>query len=343
MQQIWVTKHGAPHVLKQEESPDPIPRNGELRIRVESAGVSFKDLEARMGRWGQYPNPPFVPGFEVAGTVDIVGQGVPDFQEGDPVFALTHFGGYTDTICVPYYQVFKRIQWMPIQDAAALPFNYLTAYMLVRVYGSVQSGDKVLIHNAGGGVGSAAVDICRIMGAEIFGTASPEKFDFLRGKGVQHLIDYRNFDYERAVKDLAGKNGVNVILDSLGGIHWPKNGRLLSKTGRYVFYGMQSSIRGQTFSRMPHWRNLVMTPIYNLIQLTKENRSISGGDMLSLMKEPHLYQAWMKQIITWYDEALFRPNVDKTFLLSEAEKAHHYLHERKNNGKVVLLVNDEQT
>ncbi|MEM7333312.1 MAG: zinc-binding dehydrogenase [Chloroflexota bacterium] len=333
-----MTKYGTPNVLKLEESHDPIPRNGELRIKVEASGVSFLDLEARMGKGEQVPTAPFVPGFEVAGTVELVGQGVPDFQEGDSVFALTRFGGYADTICVPYYQVFKRLQWMPVQDAAALPLNYLTAYLLVRVFGSVQSGDKVLIHNAGGGVGSAAVDICRIMGAEIFGTASPEKFDYLRGKGVQNCIDYRNQDYERVVKDLAGKNGVQVILDGLGGVHWPKNGRLLSKTGRHIYYGMQSSVNGQTYSKLAHWRNLIMTPIFHLFQLTSQNRSISGVNMLQLIEEPHLYQKWMKQIISWYDEALFRPNIDKEFLLSEAEKAHRYLHNRQNKGKVVLMV-----
>ena len=341
MNQIWVTRNGEPSVLKLEESPDPIPRNGEIRIKVEAIGVSFLDLESRMGKGSHAPSPPFVPGFEVAGTIDIVGQGVPDFQEGDPVFAITRFGGYADTICVPYFQAFKRLQWMPAQDAAALPFNYLTAYLLVRVFGAVQSGDKVLIHNAGGGVGSAAVDICRIMGAEIFGTASPEKFDFLRQKGVQNCIDYRNQDYERVVKDLAGKNGVQVILDGLGGVHWPKNGRLLSKTGRHIFYGMQGSVTGLTYSRLSHWRNLIMTPIFHLFQLISDNRAVAGVDMLGLIDAPHLYQKWMKQIISWYDEALFRPYIDRTFLLSEAEKAHHYMHERRNKGKVVLFTNQE--
>ena len=323
MNQIWVTQYGKPNVLKVEETPDPIPRTGEIWIKVDAVGVSFLDATARMGQGVHAPTPPFVPGFEVAGTVEIVGQGVPDFQEGDPVFALTRFGGYADTVCVPYYQAFKRLQWMPVPDAAALPLNYLTAYLLVRVFGAVQSGDKVLIHNAGGGVGSAAVDICRIMGAEIFGTASPEKFDFLRQKGVQNCIDYRNQDYERVVKNLAGKNGVQVILDGLGGVHWPKNSRLLSKTGRHIYYGMQSSVTGSTFSRLAHWRSLIMTPIFHLHQLVGDNRSVSGVDVVGLIGEPHLYQKWMKQIISWYDEALFRPHIDKTFTLGEAEKSPH--------------------
>ena len=289
MEQVWVKKYGEPSVLQMEELPEPNPRTGEVRIRVEAIGVNFMDLTARMGSLKNAPEPPFVPGLELAGTIDIVGQGVPDLQEGDAVFAMTHFGGYTDTVCVPHYQVFKRLQWMPVQDAAALPMNYLTAYLLVRVFGSVQAGDKVLIHNAGGGVGTAAVDICRILGAEIFGTASPEKIDYLRTRGVQHCIDYRNQDYERVIRDLTGQKGIQVILDGLGGIHWPKNNRLLSQTGRMVYYGLQSTIRGKKRARLARWRGLLMVPFYSALQLAGENKSISGVDMLSLMQAPHLY------------------------------------------------------
>lgn len=337
MEQIWVKKFGAPPVLVKEKLPDPTPRTGEVRIRVEAIGVNFNDLVARMGAMKNTPPLPFVPGLEVAGVVDIVGQGVPDIHEGDAVFALSHFGAYADTVCVPHYQVFKRLQWMPTQDAAALPFNYLTAYLLVRVLGAVQAGDKVLVHNAGGGVGTAVVDICRIRGAEIFGTASPEKLDYLKQRGVHHGIDYRNLDYERVVRDLTGSKGVDVILDGLGGVHWPKNNRLISPTGRLIYYGTQSTIIGKKQSKLNEWRGKIMVPLYTAFQLIEENKSVSGVNMLGLLDQPHLYRKWMKQIMVWYDEALFRPYVDKTFPLSQAQNAHNYLHDRKNKGKVLLL------
>lgn len=337
MKQIWVKNYGAPDVLKPEELSEPTPRTGEVRIRVEAIGVNFIDLKARMGAMNQSPPLPFIPGLEVAGTIDIVGQGVPDFHEGDSVFALTHFGAYSEVVCVPHTQVFNRLQWMPLQDAAALTMNYLTAYLLTRILGSVQAGDKVLIHNAGGGVGTAAVDICRILGAEIFGTSSPEKHDFLKRRGVQNCIDYRNQDYERQVRNLTGDKGVQVILDCLGGVHWPKNNRLLSSTGRIIYYGIQSTLLRKKYSRLSHLRGQIMVPFFSALQLGKENKSVAGVDMLGLMAESNLYRKWMKQILAWYDEALFRPHIDRTFDLDEAKAAHDYLHERKNKGKVVLL------
>lgn len=337
MRQIWVKKFGSPDVMEMEEHGEPTPRTGEVRIRVEAVGVNFIDLESRMGASSSAPPLPFVPGLEVAGTIDIVGQGVPDLHEGDLVYGLTHFGGYADVVCVPHQQLFKRLQWMPAQDAAAIPMNYLTAYLLVRKFGAVQAGDRVLIHNGGGGVGTAVVDFCRILGAEMFATASPEKHDYLKQRGVQHCLDYRNFDYERQIRDLTGSKGVQVVFDCLGGVHWPKNGRLLSPTGRMVYYGLQSIYTGKTFSRLKSWRGKLMVPYFTALQIGKENKAYAGVDMLTLMGKPHLYRSWMKQIATWYDEALFRPHIDHTFGLNEANDAHTYLHERQNKGKVLLL------
>ncbi|RMG99837.1 MAG: alcohol dehydrogenase, partial [Chloroflexi bacterium] len=202
MRQIWITKPGEPEVLEIREAPTPIPQNGEVRIRVETIGINFADVLGRMGIYPDAPPIPYVPGYEVAGIVDAVSQGVPDLKEGDRVFALTRFGGYADTVCVPHKQVFKRLDWMSAQDAAALPVNYLTAYQMLVVMGSLRPGDKVLIHGAAGGVGLAALDICRIIGAETFGTASPEKHDFLLERGLHFPIDYRNHDFEQVVMDL---------------------------------------------------------------------------------------------------------------------------------------------
>lgn len=338
MQQVWVKKYGPPENLQQQDVPETTPRSGEVRIRVEKASVSFIDLAARMGSLGKSVKTPFVPGLEVAGYIDILGQGVPNLQEGDPVFALTHFKGYGESVCVPYYQVFRRLEWMSVSDGAALPLNYLMAYLMVKVLGSVQVGTRVLVHNAGGGVGTAAVDVCRILGAELFGTSSPEKHDFLKQRGVHHCIDYRNFDYERVVSDLTGQKGVDVVLDGLGGVHWPKNGRLLAPTGRLVYYGLQSTMLKKTHSAIAALRGKVMVPIFNGIYLMRQNKAVAGVDFLSLFPHHHLYRSWMRQIMTWYDEALFRPYIDREFALHEVAQAHHYLHDRKNKGKVILSV-----
>ncbi len=337
MKQIWITKAGLPENLQIQTLPDPIPGNGEIRIRVAASGINFADILGRMGTYPDAPPIPYVPGYEVAGVVDLVGQGVPDFKEGDPVFAATRFGGYSDVVCVPYKLAFKRLEWMPVTDAAALPINYLTAYMMLIVMGSLQPGDKVLIHNAGGGVGLAALDICNIIGAQTIGTASPQKHQFLAERGLYHAIDYRNRDFEQAVMDITGGRGVQIILDPIGGKYWPKNYRILSPTGRMLNFGVSSLAPGKKRSLLGILRTLVWLPFYTPIKLMNDNKSVAGVNVGHMWDQGDMLQAWMKQIVAWYDEALFRPHIDSTFTFEEAAAAHHYIQNRKNTGKVLLI------
>ena len=155
MRQIWITKSGASQVLQIREAPTPVPANGEVRIRVKSSGVSAADIMGCTGRLRDAPGIPYVPGYEIAGTIDAVAQGATGFKEGDDVLAITRFGGYSDIICVPYRQVFERLEWMSFLDGAALPFDYLTAYAALIITGSLHQGDLVLIHDAAGGIGNA--------------------------------------------------------------------------------------------------------------------------------------------------------------------------------------------
>jgi len=324
-------------VLQIQEGPAPIPRNGEVRIRVEACGVSFVDLMVRMGLLADTPPMPFVPGYEVAGVIDMVGQGVPNLKEGEPVMALTRFGGYSDLICVPHKQVFKRLNWMSAKDGATLPASYLLAYLALVVMGSVTAGDKVLIHSAGGGLGLAVLDLCLILGAETYGTASPHKHDFLLERGLNHAVDYRNFDYERVMMDLTGGRGVQLVVDPFGGVHWPKNYRLLRPTGRLIHVGLGSMVTGSEKSWWSRLRNLIMLPFYTPLKLMRDNKAVIGINLATLWEDADLLRPCMEQIVAWYDEALFRPNIDKQFSFTQVAQAHTYVHERKNVGKVLLI------
>ncbi len=337
MRQIWITKAGKPEVLQLKEAPTPIPQSGEVRIRVEAAGVNFADIMGRMGMYGDAPGMPYVPGYEVSGVIDMVAQGVSAMKEGDQVLALTRFGGYSDVVCVPYKHVFQRLDWMSAQDGAAIPVAYLTAYAMLIVMGSLRPGDKVLIHNASGGVGLAALDICNIIGVETFGTASPEKHDFLTSKGLNHPIDYRNYDYERVLQELTHGKGVQIILDPLGGVHWKKNYRLLMPSGRLVVFGASSMAAGKKRSLRRMLHTLLVMPAYTPRGLMHDNKGIIGVNLGHLWDRADLVRTWMKQIIAWYDEALFRPTIDKTFSFHQAADAHDYIQDRKNKGKVLLI------
>ncbi|MDX1688712.1 MAG: medium chain dehydrogenase/reductase family protein [Candidatus Promineifilaceae bacterium] len=336
MKQIWITRAGPPEVLEVREAAAPTARTGEVRIQVEAAGVNFADVLGRMGVYPDAPDIPYVPGYEVAGVVDAVAQGVPDLKEGDAVLALTRFGGYADHVCVPHKQVFKRLEWMSAEDGAALLVNYLTAYQALVVMGSLNKGERVLIHGVAGGVGLAALDISRIIGAETFGTSSPHKHDFLRERGLEHPIDYRNYDYEEVVMDLTAGEGVQLVLDPLGGKHWKKNYRLLMPTGRVVHYGISSLAPAKRRSLLDVLRGLLYTPFYSPIKLINENKGVIGFNWGRLWERMGLQRPWVEQIIRWYDEALFRPHVDRVFKFRDAADAHHYIQDRKNVGKVLL-------
>ena len=336
MRQIWITKAGKPAVLQIKEAAHPIPGNGEVRINVETVGINFADILGRMGIYPDAPGIPYVPGYEIAGTVALVGQGVSGIKEGDKVFALTWFGGYSDVVCVPYKQVFQRLDWMSAQDGAALPINYLTAYIMLIVMGSLHPGDRVLIHNVGGGVGLAALDICKIIGAESYGTASPEKFEFLQSYGLNHAIDYRHYDYEKVIGDLTQGKGIQIILDPLGGKHWKKNFRLLTPTGRLIYFGFSSHVSGTKRSRLRALREIIMTPFYNPLTLMNANKGVSGVNINHLWEQGDLITEWMAEIVNWYDEVLFRPTIDRAYPFNKVADAHQYIQDRKNIGKVLL-------
>jgi synaptic vesicle membrane protein VAT-1 len=161
MKQMFIVGHGGPEKLQLRESPDPSPAGGEIRIRVKASGINFADILARQGLYPDSPKIPCVVGYEVSGTVDTVGPGVDQTWVGSDVFALTRFGGYSDVVVVPEKQVFAKPASLSHEQAAAIPVNYLTAWQLLVVMGSLKREETVLVHNAGGGVGLAAVDIAR--------------------------------------------------------------------------------------------------------------------------------------------------------------------------------------
>ena len=196
---------------------------GEIRIRVKASGVNFADILARQGLYPDSPKIPCVVGYEVSGTVDDRGPGVDQSWLGKDVFALTRFGGYSDVVVVPEKQTFPKPASLSYDQAAAIPVNYLTAWQLLVVMGSLKPEETVLVHNAGGGVGLAAIDIARHIGATIYGTASSGKHAFLRRRGLHEAIDYRRKDWTVELDRLTKGKGVALITDPLGGNHWKKS------------------------------------------------------------------------------------------------------------------------
>ena len=246
MRAIWITSAGGPGALQVRETADCEAGPGQVRIRVRAAGLNFADVMAAQGLYPDAPKPPCVVGYEAAGVVDALGGGVLDHAVGQRVVALTHFGGHADVVCVPARQVFQIPDEMSFEEAAALPVNYLTAYHMLFRVACVRPGERVLVHMAAGGVGLAVLQLCRtVEGLVVFGTASAGKHEMLRAEGCAHPIDYRTVDYAAEVRRLTAGEGVDVVLDPLGGNDWRKGLKLLRPCGRLVAFGFANLASGQ--------------------------------------------------------------------------------------------------
>jgi len=336
MRQIWITRYGGPEVLQVREATDPQAAAGEVRVRVRASGINFADILARKGLYPDAPRAPMVVGYEVSGVVDAVGPGVEEQWLGREVFALVRFGGYADAVVVPVDQIFPKPARLDHAQAVALPVQYLTAWQLLVVMGAIGAGDSVLIHNAGGGVGLAAIDIARHFGATIFGTASSAKHGFLRERGLQHAIDYTRDDWTRELMRLTSGKGVELIIDPLGGGHWRKSYAALRPTGRLGMFGISTAAS----SRLPGPLRLLAlagtTPWFHPLGLMNRNRGVFGVNLGHLWREVPKLQGWMKDLLAGVDAGWIRPHVDRSFAFDSAAGAHRWIEQRRNLGKVVL-------
>ncbi len=337
MRQVWITRHGPPEVLEVREKEPPPLRPGEVTVAVRAAGINFADLLARKGLYADAPKPPCVVGYEISGIVEAVGERVDPGWRGREVLAFTRFGGYSERVNLLPEQLFEKPGSISFGEAAALLVNYLTAFQLVVVMGGLRKGETVLIHNAGGGVGMAALQLARHLGAVTIGTASAGKHAFLKEAGLDHAVDYRRGDWEKEVRDRTGGLGVELILDPIGGSAWRKNYRLLRPTGRMGIFGISSAVEAGMGRIAAYLKTMFRIPLYNPVTLMGENRGVFGVNLGHLWKEGGKVREWTAEILEGVRAGFLRPHVDRSFPFSEAAAAHRHIEERRNLGKVILV------
>lgn len=343
MRALVVRRYGAPEVLEAQQVPDPQPKAGEALIRVKAIGVNFADLLQRMGIYPDTPKPPFIPGLEVAGVIERVVEGArptggEPLKPGDAVVALTNFNAYAQWAAVPVNRVYRLLPGMGFEDGAAIPGNYVTAYHALFATGDLQQGDRVLIHSAAGGVGTAAVQLARARGLTIFGTAGPSKQEYLRKMGVDHAIDYEKTDFVQTVRKFA-PDGIELAMDAIGGKSFKRSFECLGAGGRLVVYGMsaaagpdgkRSLIRGLTA--------LLQMPRVHPLKLMRQGVSVIGVNLGAMQSRPAVLRGELDEIFRMYGAGKIKPVIGKIFPLDQAAAAHRYIHERKNIGKVILSV-----
>lgn len=340
MKAIPIEKAGAPEVLKIVDWPDPTLEPGHVLIDVKAFGLNYADIEARKGQYYDAPKMPFVPGYEVSGIVEQVGDGVRGFKKGDKVLALTSFGGYAEKVATPAEAVYRIPKGMTFADAASIPVNFSTAWHSLVHTGTLLPGSRVLVHAAAGGVGLSAIQIARHFGATVIGTAgSSEKLELIKLFGASEGINYRQSNFVTEIKRVLGERALDIILDPIGGEQLKKELELLRAHGRVVLYGAAAFTNRSGLNALKLIPQFISMASFNIIELLKESRGIYTVNMKRLGEDrPDLLRKHMTDILELFQKKKLKTVIHKSMPWTEIATAHRLMQERKTTGKVILLI-----
>jgi NADPH:quinone reductase-like Zn-dependent oxidoreductase len=331
MRAVVITKHGGPGVLEVQEQPDPTLGPGEVRIDVAAAGINFADVMARLGFYPDAPKTPCVVGYEVAGTILELGEGVEGLSPGQRVVAGTEFGGYASQVVAPADGVLSLPDRLTFEQGAAIPVNYGTAWMGLLRFGGLRTGERVLIQAAAGGVGIAATQVAKRAGAEIYGTASPGKHARISELGVDHPLDYTKPGWERGLPQF------DVIMDAIGGKSFRRSYELLGPGGRLIAFGASGVVSGERRNPIPALKTALRMPRFNLIKQMSASKAVIGLNMYTLSQDERRRAEVSAALAELTADGTAQPVVAGTFSFEEAGAAQNMITERRNVGKVILV------
>ncbi|XP_054907906.1 synaptic vesicle membrane protein VAT-1 homolog [Poeciliopsis prolifica] len=327
---------GYDKVKLQVKKGKPALKAGEVLVRVKVCGLNFADLMARQGLYDRLPSPPVTPGMECSGVVEAVGEEVTDRKVGDKVMVLNRFGLWQEVAVVPASHTFLIPDGMSFEEAAALPVNYITAYLMLFDFGNLRPNQSVLVHAAAGGVGIAATQLCKtVKDVTVFGTASASKHEAISQGGVTHAIDYRTKDYVEEVRKISPK-GLDIILDPLGGSDTHKAYNLLKPMGKLITYGAANMLAGQRKNLIAVAKNWYHQFSIHTLSLIQGNKSVCGFHLGYLDGEMELITQAMNTILDLYKQGKVKPRIDSTWHLEQVGDAMRKMQERNNIGKVIL-------
>ncbi len=319
MKALVITRLSGPDAIEVQNVPDPKLAPNQVLVEVSAGGVNFADVITSSGEYPGLPEPPFIAGREFAGK---------RLDTGERVMGYAQHGAYAER-----FAAWVQLLW-PVPpswsdaEAAAFPVNYFTAYFAYWKAGLVDRASdaprpKVLIHAVAGGVGTAAVEIGKVLGIEMFGTSSSEeKLERARQLGLQHPINYTQRDYEEAIREMTGGKGVDAVFEMLGGEHVAKSVRCLGEFGRVITYGSATGKPAQLDARI----------------LYQRGTSVHGLWLTQLAKQPKVMAEAWQRLSAWADDGKLRPVVGNILPMNRVAEAYRLLLERKNFGKVVLQI-----
>jgi len=339
---IIIAAHGGPEVLKMVEEDLPEPRAGEVRLKILATGVAFADVLMRYGMYPGVPPLPFSPGYDVVGVIDKIGENVAGFVPGDTVAALTMFGGYARYLCVSANELTRVPAGVDPAEAVSLVLNYVTAQQLIHRIAQLERYQTVLIHGAAGGVGTATLELGKLAGLKMFGTASRGKHDLVSSLGGIP-IDYKADDFVARVLQMTAGSGVDAVFDAVGGRNWWRSYKTLraggkSTGGKLIGYGISSAVDQGRPNKLGAGASFALLGLLNWLPDGKSAR------WYSITTEKKRHPEWFREDLAALLEMLrnhqIKPLISERLPLGDTRRAHELIEHAKVTGKIVLLCQD---
>ena len=337
MKAAYLVKYGPVESAFQiREVQKPAPGANQVLIKVEAFGLNYADIAARYGKYRGAPPLPAILGYDVVGEVEKCGTHIKNLVRGDRVTALTLFGGYAEYAIAEQGVVHKIPENMDPGVAVALATQFCAAFFLSDRIANIQENEKVLIHAAAGGVGTALVQMALHKNCVVFGTcSSSEKIEYLKKNGVHHPINHTENDFAKTIRMIVGDNGLDVVFNPIGGKSLKKGFRLLAAGGRLVSYGVSSLNSKKTiFGKL---KDLWQFGLYHPVQFLSNSKGIIGMNMLKIAEEKSEKIAKvMDEVIQLHQKGILCPHVGAAYAIAQLEEAHRFLESHKSMGKIVV-------
>jgi len=336
---VVINRYGGPEVLQLIEEDLPEPSAGQVRLKVLATGVAFADVLMRYGMYPNMPALPFSPGYDVVGVIDKIGEGVTSYTPGEVVAALTMTGGYSKYLCVAANELTRVPDGVDPAEAVSLILNYVTAHQLIHRIAELQPGQSVLIHGAAGGVGTALLELGKLAGLKMYGTASRGKHDLVTALGGIP-IDYKTDDFVARILQMTGGTGVDAVFDAVGGTNWWRSYKTLRVSGKgsggkLIGYGMSSVMDGGKPSKL---RGAASFALLGLLGVLPDGKT---ARWYSVTTEKKKHPEWFPEDLAWLlnllAEKKIHPCVAERLTLRDAQRANELIEHSKVSGKIVLL------
>ena len=340
MKAYKINKYGTPKTLQISEVSEPCPNDKQVKVKIKTIGLNYAEIQSRKGLYGWAPKLPYILGMECYGEIIQTGSKCTKRKQGDLVIVGTQFGSYAEYIVVDENQALPAIQNFTSEENAAFAVNYMTAWVSLIDIARLKSSDTVLIQVAAGGVGTAAVQIAKSFGCKVFGTASSdEKIELLKTLNVDVPINYKTTDFSKIIRNNMDGNGVDVILEVVGGDVFKKSINLLNPFGRIVVAGF-ASLDLKKWNPISWINTYKSIPRASVTKLGESSTGFMATHLGYLLKKPDLMTKVWSELIDFTLKHKIKPIIGHTFSFSEIPKAHELMESRNSKGKIVIQVAD---